>query len=86
MYLDGSQSFNELRHHLRTPLLVDIEGEQSLFRFYDPRVFPLFLATATANQRMELFGGIEGFMIETTQHEVLLLSRSGERVINVSSG
>lgn len=56
MYLKASLSFQELRRHLRTLLLVNLDGEQTLFRFYDPRVLPLFLAVATPDQRTELFG------------------------------
>lgn len=85
MYVRTAQAFQELRHHLRTLLLVDVEGEQAIFRFYDPRVLPIVLAVSTSAQRAEIFGEIEEFAVEASEGaEILILSQPGQKLRKLS--
>ncbi len=81
VWMRTAQSFQQVRHHLRTLLTVrSAEGAKLLFRFYDPRVLGSFVRTASAVQRRELFGEIEAFLLETgAEGEVLLLTPATER-------
>jgi hypothetical protein len=81
IYLRSAQTFHEVRHHLRSLLLVDAAGEKALFRFYDPRVLPIFLDTAAAEQCAEFFGLIEAFVLETFRTgELVIFSNSGKKI------
>jgi len=79
VFLKTSAGFEEVRHHLRSLLIVKTEdGRDLLFRFYDPRVLPPFLATCTASERAQLFGCIEGWVVAADTGQAMLLSPSGE--------
>jgi hypothetical protein len=85
IYVRTAQSFQELRHHLRTLLLVDLAGERAIFRFYDPRVLPLFLRTATQEQRAKMFGPVEGFVLETGRTGApMLFSQFNQQPVELS--
>jgi len=66
VYLVSKSPPREVRAHLRRHLFVTDE-ERDLpmyFRFYDPRVLPLFLPTCSVRQEDELFGPIDAFLCE----------------------
>lgn len=55
----------QLRHHLRKNLTVRSEdGRKLLFRFFDPRVFRVYLPTCTAAELAQLFGPVSKFFSE----------------------
>lgn len=58
-------NIREMRHHLRSFLKVQSpEGKSLLFRFYDPRVFRVFMPTCDVSQLETIFGEIEYFILE----------------------
>lgn len=69
-----------VRRHFRRFLLVESpEGEQWYFRFYDPRVLPTFLVTATNKETCDLMGPISEIGIPKSEpgaHFLVLRTRS----------
>lgn len=54
-----------MRTHFREFLRVqDEQGKNLLFRFYDPRVFRVFLPTCNAEEKKRIFGPILFYLIE----------------------
>jgi len=76
VYLTCRRPFVEIRRHLRRFLLVEEEATRDplLFRFYDPRVLPVFLASCTPRQKATFQGEIDGFVVEGDQGEILRFS------------
>ncbi len=73
VYLACSRPFDEVRAHCRQRLMVEISGGKSAyFRFYDPRVLRSFLPTCDSDQRLELFGPISYFLMESEKPAVFL--------------
>ena len=57
--------WSNLRYHLRKFLKVQDEDERKLlFRYYDPRVLRVYLPTCTTQERNQMFGPIESFLME----------------------
>jgi hypothetical protein len=55
---------NEVVGHFRELLYVTLpDGKQHLFRYYDPRVLPAFLASCDAEQLAEVFGPVASFIV-----------------------
>lgn len=65
------------KHFRRFLLVLDPEGEEMYFRFYDPRVLPKFLAACTEAERRDLFGPILAFGIIQEEIATLLVEKSG---------
>jgi hypothetical protein len=62
-----------LRRHLRRFLEVEhADGRRLYFRFYDPRVFRIWLPTCTERELDSFFGPIEQFMLESADSSQLL--------------
>ena len=56
---------SRMRRHFRTLLMVkEPDGSQVYFRFYDPRVLPVFLPTCNARELPVLFGPVLMFLCE----------------------
>jgi hypothetical protein len=65
--------FEEVRHHFRKFLMVQIEGGQEVyFRFYDPRVMRDFLPAASPSEIATFFGPVSAFLLEAQQPEIVL--------------
>jgi len=65
IFVECAAPFEEVRRHLRRFLRVrDPDGERLLFRFYDPRILRVFLATCTAEQLATFFGPAVRFAVE----------------------
>ena len=59
-------TMQQQRRHFRTLLRVRSEdGRMLVFRFYDPRVFRVFLPTCTAREAAMMFGPIPRFLAES---------------------
>ena len=59
-------TMQQQRRHFRTLLRVRTEdGRMLVFRFYDPRVFRVFLPTCTASETALMFGPIPRFLAES---------------------
>ena len=71
VYLASRADFATVRHHLRRYLTVEIPGASTaLFRFYDPRVLRLFLASWTPEERSCFFGPVARFALEDAEGSV----------------
>ena len=65
IFVQSPASFNELRQHFRTFLMVyDEEGKPLYFRYYDPRVLQVYLPTCNESELKAVFGPITRYLIE----------------------
>jgi pSer/pThr/pTyr-binding forkhead associated (FHA) protein len=80
IYLTSPLPFERVRNHLRHFLTVrGEEGEDLLFRFYDPRVLRAFLPVCTPEEIVALFGPIKKFLLESRHQGVLLNFMASDR-------
>jgi hypothetical protein len=62
-----------LRGHFRAFLTVyDTQGKPMLFRYYDPRVLPVYLPTCDARELATVFGPVESYLLEADDPNTLL--------------
>lgn len=67
---------NPLRTHFRTFLMVhDSAGKPLYFRYYDPRVFRVYLPTCNAQELKTVFGPVEFYLIEDEDNRSAILFR-----------
>ncbi len=72
IFLWSAAGFAEVRAHFRKLTKVKTEdGQMLLFRFYDPRVLPIFLPTCTPAQIEEMFGPVMRYFVETESGTIL---------------
>lgn len=65
IFVTSKASLEDLCKHFQEFLVVhDEDGKQMYFRFYDPRILPLFLSTCTGTQRVEFFGPVNQVLLE----------------------
>jgi hypothetical protein len=66
VFVVSPASFDELRKHFRTLLMVRRATDKSelYFRFYDPRVLRAFLPTCSPEQVWPMFGPVTAFLME----------------------
>lgn len=65
VYLASPAPFDAIRRHFRRYLRVELpDGTVAAFRFYDPRVLRMFLATWTRDERDAFFGPATSLAIE----------------------
>lgn len=66
LFVTSNATFQELRRHFRTLLMVRRAKDQSelYFRFYDPRVLRVFLPTCSPEQVRAVFGPVSAFFME----------------------
>ena len=86
-YFVSSATFEQLRHHFRRFLMVQLEeGQQVYFRFYDPRVLREFLPTASAEELSTFFGPVTEWMLESADPKMLLrMRRSNDELLTAVS-
>ena len=71
--LPASAAFKAVRKHLRSFLRVrSPEGKPLLFRYYDPRVFRVYLPTCNGQELRTVFGPVRMFMLESEQADELM--------------
>ena len=69
IFLASRSSLDDLCKHFQEFLVVqDENGKQMYFRFYDPRVVPLFLSTCAREQRLEFFGPVHRVLLEASDN------------------
>jgi len=79
IFIEAKTTFGELRRHLRRIMMVEgPDGEALFFRFYDPRVLPTFLTTATAAQLVEFFGPVTAYIVRTASPEAFVRYSLGD--------
>lgn len=65
IFVVSTATFLELRHHFRKFLKVaDEDGNTLFFRYYDPRVFRIFMPTCTEGQLQTVFGPVDRYFVE----------------------
>jgi hypothetical protein len=78
LLIDSTLPFAALHEQLRELVFVDTpDAGRLLFRFYDPRVLPGFLAMATAEQRAMLFAGVRRYGVLASPADVHWLAPTG---------
>jgi hypothetical protein len=71
-------SDKEIIKHLRKFLMVlQEDGTELLFRFYDPRVLRVFLPACNADELVEFFGPIMAFIMEDDDGNMLRFELDG---------
>jgi hypothetical protein len=76
-----------LRAHFRRLTMVrTLDGSRLLFRFYDPRVLPLFLQTCDAAQLREMFGPVERYVVEMGEGTALAHLSGGQADVAGAGG
>jgi len=79
VFVESAWSLEELRHQLRMLTFVELpDGKKAYFRFYDPRVLRAFLPTCDETQRRQLCAGIDRFLLEGSDHDLLQAGVGGE--------
>jgi hypothetical protein len=80
--LEAMLDFAPLLEHVRRLFVArDVDGKESFFRFYDPRVLENWLPTRTSNELAEFFGGVTGIVIGVDGgNRLARLSRTEEQV------
>lgn len=66
IFLESLADPDQLKRHFRRFLMVyDEESEPLYFRFYDPRVFRVYLPTCNAKELETIFGPVKGYSLES---------------------
>ncbi|MCL9783457.1 DUF4123 domain-containing protein [Vibrio sp. S4M6] len=86
IYFIGNISFVNARQHLRDMLSINLDGELSYFRYYDPRCFSMIWQVLNAWQKRTLIGPFEKVVIPP---EAVFQAGKEEQyapIINLSAG
>jgi hypothetical protein len=83
LFSTANFTLDKLFKHFQKFIVVQTEeGEKPFFRFYDPRVFRIFLPTCDTQQLKEFFGPIQQFICEDEDASfALIFSFDGKRLI-----
>lgn len=85
LFLRSDLGIKSVRKHLRGFLRVkDERGNRLLFRYYDPRVFSVYLPTCTPSELRTVFGPIAAFVMETDNGRQALEMKFDGRVLSSS--
>ena len=70
--LESGADLSTLYAHLRQIFIAtDEEGAEYFFRFYDPRVLPIFLPTCRADELRDFFGPVTRWVVEGASEKKL---------------
>lgn len=73
IFIEASITLNELRRHLQSFVMVyDPKGKPLFFRYYDPRVFRVYLPTCNESELKTVFGPVNAFYMEDTKPGFLM--------------
>lgn len=74
IFLTAKADIDTLKNHLRRYLMVRDEetGKPFYFRFYDPRVFRIYLPTCTSEELADFFGPVARYYAESDAADELL--------------
>ena len=82
IFLAAPEGLNALRKHFRRFLTVRNEsGAKLYFRFFDPRVWRVYLPTCTEAERATVFGSILTYWTEGEEPDTLLVFRNTPRTL-----
>jgi hypothetical protein len=82
IFVDTAAGMRPLRQHLRQFVMVySPEAKPLYFRYYDPRVFRVYLPTCNAEELAKWFGPVNSYLLEDEQADVLLhFSKASEEL------
>jgi hypothetical protein len=84
IFLASPTSIEQLRVHFRRFLRVEDErGKRLHFRYYDPRVFRVYLPSCTVDELDVIFGPVTRYLIEAPDQEQMLVYRRQERELDL---
>jgi hypothetical protein len=73
----STADFAAVRAHFRRFLVVQSpEGEYWYFRFYDPRVLPVFLESSNDNELKDFFGPVQAYAVHSPEEIKLRLIKA----------
>ena len=73
----STAGFDAVRAHFRRFLVVQSpEGEFWYFRFYDPRVLPVFLESSNEDEVKEFFGPVQAYAVPSPEDMKLRLIKA----------
>jgi hypothetical protein len=89
IFVRSDADFRALRRHLRSFLIVydGTTGRPMRFRYYDPRVLPLYLPTCNREELATVFGPVADFLLESEDPcTALRLQLAGEALVEERIG
>lgn len=85
IFLRSTETLEGLHRHFRRFLRVrDEEGRRMLFRYYDPRVFRVYVPTCVQAELDYVFGPVEVFVVEGDEPERILEMRNRKGMLAMS--
>ncbi len=87
-FVESSVAWEDLQKHLQGMLLVKDEASRSLhFRFYDPRVFRVYLPACNAAELSSVFGPVDRYCIEgETANQLVNFSIANSKLVSETVG
>lgn len=77
----SGSDFGALKRHFRRCVEIEHGGKLFYFRYYDPTVFRIYLATCTTTESKTFFGPVHFFLIEDTELETILTFHLRQEVL-----
>lgn len=82
IFVRSNYNLRILRKHFRSFLIVHNEdGKPLLFRYYDPRVFRVYLPTCNKEEVEKVFGPVDSFFMEDEDADTLIRFRKIDGVL-----
>ena len=73
LFVRTAVDLRSLRRHFRSLLTVRLPDNSPVhFRYYDPRIFRVYVPTCNVTERRTVFGPVEQFLVEDGDKDVLL--------------
>ncbi|HYA41542.1 MAG TPA: DUF4123 domain-containing protein [Syntrophobacteraceae bacterium] len=71
--IESQEGLRELRRHFQALVMVyDSQGKPLYFRYYDPRVFRIYLPTCNESELKTVFGPVNSFYVEGEDRDYLI--------------
>jgi hypothetical protein len=71
--VESSVGLADLRRHFQSFIMVyDEDGKPIYFRYYDPRVFRVYLPTCNESELATVFGPVSSFYVEGEEPDTLM--------------
>jgi hypothetical protein len=78
VFVLSKSGLETLRTHFRRFLIVQLpDGERWYFRYYDPRILPIYLSNCHTDELKLFFGPVRAFGIADTESKNVLLLHAG---------
>ncbi len=85
IFATSTEEIDVLRRHFRNFLMVkNPEGQTLYFRYYDPRVFSVYLPTANAEECETIFGPVTAFYCESEHDGIVAFGWSDGELKSMS--